>query len=301
MRRAKAATKAVIACIAALFPAAGRGAEPAPSVAALTVQDTAGGGGRIYVSMRFGAVMGPMRLDTGASTSRLTLAPWNRDWPVTARSASLGASGAAASCEDVEAKNVALVATQGNAVARGRYEVTRCAASDGGDLLGLDFFKGARLTLDIAHRQMTVFGEPAKHPKPLRRLGPDQSLAGIDVKLGGAPVVGLFDTGAELCAIDRTFVQKHKKLFTAVKEKGAARDAGGKDIAAQKVTIRKLDLGDGLVLKDVLALSYDFGALRAALGKDAPLVLGYNALTKVRWSLDLTKPETPTFGAEAAQ
>lgn len=291
----------IIIFLATLFSSATcANGEDHRSTIPLTLTQSDYGGGRIYLPVRFGNVMGTMRLDTGASTTRIALAPWNKDLPSSGESASTGASGKTTRCEDVEAKNVALKAAQGNDIARAKYEVSRCESGDGEDLLGLDFFRGARFTLDFDRREMAFFGEaPATdRRKPFRLLGPDQRLVGVDIRAGKTKGVGLFDTGAELSAVDRQFVDKHKKLFTLVKKKGRASEAGGKRFSSKLYKIKELDLGAGRTLRGVYALVYDFGALREALGREAPFVLGMNVLNKFNWWLDFKSPGAPIWDAE---
>lgn len=277
-------------------------AENGRSMIPLTLTRGEHGGGRVYVPARIGNVMGTMRLDTGASTTRVALAPWNKDWPIVAQSASTGASGRTAVCQDVEAGNVELKASEGANIARAKYIVTRCDASDGDDLLGLDFFKGARFTLDFQRSELVFFGpaNPARRPKPFRPLGPDRRLVGLDARLGGAAMVALFDSGAELSAVDRQFVDRHKKLFTPVSGDAArTSEAGGGQFSHRTYKINALDLGDGRVLRGVYAIAYDFGALRAALGGRTPLILGYNVLSQYKWDLDFQSP-APTWDARPA-
>jgi hypothetical protein len=265
----------------------------------LTLTQSDYGGGRIYLPVRFGNVMGSMRLDTGASSTRVTLAPWNKDLPSVGQSDSTGASGSTTACDDVEAKNVELIASQGNNIARTKYEVTRCATGDGDDLLGLDFFKGARFTLDFERREMVFFGEAhaTRRSKPFRLIGPDQRLAGIELRAGNTAAVGLFDTGAEICAVDQQFVDKHKNLFTLVRSKGKASEASGKQFSHKMYKIKSLDLGEGLVSRNVYAIAYDFGVLREALGRQTPFILGYNFVSELNWELDFASPASPTWNA----
>jgi hypothetical protein len=261
------------------------------SIVPLDVVHGADGGGRAYVTMRFGNVMGPMRLDTAASTSRIKLAPWNAGFPALGASVSTSASGVASRCEDVEAANVELKASQGNNIGRAKYRVTRCATSDGDDLLGLDFFQGARFSLDLAGGEMVFFPESdGADWRPFRRLWPDQKLVGLEARIGKTEVVGLFDTGAEISAVDRRFLERHKALFVPVKKKAKVSEASGKKIDAKVYKAKEIDIGAGRVLKDVVFVSYDFGPLREALGGEAPIILGFDILSRFRWELD--------FGAE---
>lgn len=241
--------------------------------------------------------MGTMRLDTGASTSRIAAAPWNEGLPSLGRSQSTGASGKTIACDDVEARNVAISAVQGNSVARAKYVVSRCPAGDGDDLLGLDFFKGARFALDFERHEMVFSGEQrgTGGRKPFRRLGPDGRLVGIDLRSGKTTAVGLFDTGAEISAVDQRFVDSHKNLFTLVKQKARASEAGGKQLSPKIYKIKELDLGDGRIVRGVYALVYDFGVLREALGRETPFILGYNFISRFDWELDFKSPDAPTW------
>ena len=285
-------------CALLLLAALPAEAQNAPSTIPLTLEQSNWGGGRIFVTARFGTTQGPLRLDTGASTTRVMLAPWNRDWPLLGRSASTGSSGKTIACDDVEAQNVFLPAAQGNDVGRAKLLVTRCAAGEG-DLLGLNFFKGARFALDFGKRELTFFppGQPNAKPKPFRRLAPGQSLVGVDLHMGREAAIGFLDSGAELCAVDRAYVARHMPLFTLVKRRIAAGGASGGTFSPDLYRIKSIDLGDGLVLRDVYALAYDLGPLREVLGRGTPLILGYNFVTRFDWTLDFTSPDAPTWSA----
>ncbi len=288
------------AFFAALFlPAAAAGAEMTRSVIPLTLTEGEFAGGRIYLPVRIGNVMGSMRLDTGASSTRIRLASWNKDMPALSESVSTGASGATTQCDDVEAPKVELVADQGNNIARVKYEVTRCPAGDGDDLLGIDFFRGARFGLDIDRRELVFFGDAAASggAKPVRRLGPDRRLIGVDLYFGKTSSVGLFDSGAEVSAVDQRFIRKHKRLFTVVNARASASGVAGARIASKVYKIKSLDLGDGRVLHDLYAISYDFGALRAALGRNVSFLIGYNVIRRFSWDFDFRTPDSPTWDA----
>lgn len=288
----------VLSFLALLAGGVRASSETARSVVPMTLTQSDYGGGRIYLPVRFGNFLGAMRLDTGASTTRVTLADWNKGLPSLGESVSTGASGRSVRCEDVEATLVALKAAQGADIARAKHLVSRCAESDGDDLLGLSFFKGARFTLDFRRREMVFFGDAsAARRKAFRLLGAEQRLVGVDFRVGKETVAGLFDTGAEICAVDAGFVAKHPKLFTLVKSKGRASEAGGKEFAHRIYKIKEIDLGEGRKARDVFAISYDFGVLREVLGRETPFILGYNLIGGFTWDLDFGAPGSPTWDA----
>jgi hypothetical protein len=287
------------AFLALLSATGAASAQTAASTIPMTLTQSDYGGGRIYLSVRMGNAVGTMRLDTGASTSRITFAPWNKDFPTIGTSDSTGASGRTIRCDDVDVKVVELKASEGNNIARKNYQLARCPVGDGDDLLGLDFFRGARFSLDFAHREI-IFSNEAATPRrrPFRLLGPEKRLVGIDLRAGRAGAVGLFDTGAEISAVDQRFVDAHKSLFALVKSKGKASEAGGKRFSPKIYRIKEIDLGDGRIARGVHAVVYDFGPLRNVLGPETPFILGFDLIGRFRWDLDLTQPDAPSWDAQ---
>lgn len=261
------------------------------------------GGGRIYAPVRFGSVAGTMRLDTGASTSRITFALWNKDFPIVSQTNSMGASGKLMRCDDVEARNVLLKAGQGDSIGRAKYILTRCPSSDGDDLLGLDFFRGTHFQLDLAHREI-IFPDPKAvgDPKqPFVLLGAERKLVGVNARIGDVATTGLFDSGAEISAVDLSFVKSHSSLFTPVKSRIKASEAGGGKWVPKLFKLKEIDLGEGRVVKGLFVIVYDFGVLREALGAQTSILLGYNFLSRFQWDLDFTTPDVPKWSARLRQ
>jgi hypothetical protein len=284
--------------ISAMCPAIG---DELVSMIPLSLNEGDYGGGRIYAPVRFGNVLGMMRLDTGATSSRITFALWNKDFPVVGQTMSMGSSGKSMRCDDVEARNVLLKAAHGGSIGRGKYVLTRCPSSDGDDLLGLDFFKGTRFLLDLSRREI-VFPD-TKAPltgqsQAFVTLGPDRRLVGINVRIGDTPVVGLFDSGAELSAVDLSFVRNHGQMFAPVKHRLKASEASGAKWAPKLYRLREIDIGEGRIVRGLYVLAYDFGVLREALGSQTPIILGYNFLSHFQWDLDFMAPESPKWRAK---
>jgi hypothetical protein len=280
-------------------PMGGLRAEVPASIAPLTVTRGELGGGRFYAAVRFDNVMGTMRLDTGASTSRITRAPWNEGLRTVGKTVSTAATGGSMHCDDVEAKNVFLKVSKGNAIGRAGYVVSRCPAGAGEDLLGLDFFKGARFRIDPKHRTLifTDAQDSSDRMRNFRLLGPERRLVGIEAKIGDTPAIGLFDTGAEISAVDLKFVQSHKNLFTPTKARVHATDAGGGKWSPSVYRVKSIDIGDNHILQNVYVIAYDFGVLREALGPQTPLILGVNLIGKLQWDLDLHDMSAPSWRA----
>lgn len=258
--------------------------------------------GRIYVPVRVGNYRGFMRLDTGASSSRVFQAAWNKDLPVIERIDSISATGKVVTCDSVEVHNVALEANGVANVGRSKYTVRRCPTSDGENLLGLDFFSGAHIVFDFDQRMMEVGPEVKRQIKgPVHRLPileSGQPLAAIPLNTGSGEVLGMLDSGAEMSAVDSKYIAAHPENFEYAGEVGEATDAGGNSWAPKFYRIKNLNISGTHELHDVYVLAYDFGSLREVLGPQTPIVLGFNIMSKFNWAFDLTKGHSPTYQVE---
>ena len=255
------------------------------------------GGGRIYAPVRIDNYKGFMRVDTGASTSRFHKSAWNKKFIITNTVHSISATAAVAKCEEVVVPSLSIVAQLGNVIGRINYLATRCPAGIGDDLLGLDFLKGSEFTLNLKENQIRFF-EPLPNDRqshPLRALGREKDLIGIEIDIGGFSTYGLLDTGAEMTAIDSVYFIAHPELFENVKSKISMRGTNGNSITAKLCKIKSINLGDGVFIKNLYALVYDFNALRDEIGHDTPVILGYNFFEKFKWKFNFKKNITPTW------
>jgi len=258
--------------------------------------------GRMYVPIRVGNFKGVMRLDTGATSSRVLLADWNKDFTVVDQTQSMSASGKVVTCDAVEATNVALE-SQGSAnIGRSKYTLRRCPNSDGEDLLGLDFFDGTFLTINFDQGILEVGPKATGQMKgPVQRLpilDSGQPLAAVPLNPGGEDVLGMLDSGAELSAADTLFVEAHPEWFEYVTEAAQATDAGGNAWAPKIYRVKNLKVAGMFNLENTHLLVYDFGVLREALGPKTPFILGFNIMSQFNWAFDFTRGHSPTFSLE---
>jgi len=148
------------------------------------------------------------------------------------------------------------------------------------------FAPGSRVSVDVFYSLVDKLIQSVPAPQFGANVTQSQNVGG-----------GRF-YGAEISAVDQQFIRKHKGLFTAVKAKARASGVGGKRISLQVYKIKSLDLGEGRILRDLYAISYDFGALRAALGRDVSFLIGYNLIRRFAWDFDFRAPDSPTWDAK---
>ena len=274
-------------------------AQESGSVVNLSIARSSYGGGRLYAPMLIGHFQGKMRVDTGASSSRVSLAPWNKDASIIGSSRSLGVSGKFARCDDVRLPSITMKASVGPDVGRVNYLVTRCASEQEDDLLGLDFFKGGYFVIDSKRHQIQFLSGPSTRTPQyfLKPLGSEKKLVAIDIKIGDLNREGLIDSGAQISAVDRRFVDAHPEFFVFVKSGAKASDASGKPLMSKIYKVKQLDLGDGRIVRGLYVLVYDFALLREEIGEQAPFILGFNLIDKFNWRFDLRANMPPRWEA----
>jgi hypothetical protein len=76
---------------------------------------------------------------------------------------------------------------------------------------------------------------------------------------GMSPAVALFDTGAEISAVDQRFVDAHRRQFTPFQSRLEATAAGGGNFTSKLYRIRQTSFGDGPVVKGLYALALALG------------------------------------------
>ena len=281
-----------------LCPSIPRCQEPG-ATSSLSITFGSYGVGRIYAPVRFGEVNRLMRIDTGASTSHIKLAPWNKKLPSLGQRHTLTVTGNKSLCDKVRFHDVEIIGHESQKVRKENYQLLRCLTSNGDDLLGIDFFQGEYFTLNFKDKQINFINnlDQTLQSTPFRKITGADGLLGVDIKIGSSASVGLFDSGAEISAVDQRFVAQNKSSFVLVRNTGMATEASGKQWPTKLYQIKSLDIGRGQVVRDIYAIVYDFGVLHEAFGRETSFILGFNFISKFNWMIDLRSSQDPRWTA----
>ena len=281
-----------------LCPSIPRCQEPG-ATSSLSITFGSYGVGRIYAPVRFGEVNRLMRIDTGASTSHIKLAPWNKKLPSLGQRHTLTVTGNKSLCDKVRFHDVEIIGHENQKVRKENYQLLRCLTSNGDDLLGIDFFQGEYFTLNFKDKQINFINnlDQTLQSTPFRKITGADGLLGVDIKIGSSASVGLFDSGAEISAVDQRFVAQNKSSFVLVRNTGMATEASGKQWPTKLYQIKSLDIGRGQVVRDIYAIVYDFGVLHEAFGRETSFILGFNFISKFNWMIDLRSSQDPRWTA----
>jgi hypothetical protein len=130
----------------------------------------------------------------------------------------------------------------------------------------------------------------------LRARAPERLLGGLTLYNSGLFTIPVFignlagetvwDTGAELTAVDQSYVAAHPELFKLGGIVGGVMDGNDQPVAARLVKIRRLEVG-GRTFRNVSALAVDLQTIHEGTSEKVPLVIGFNVIRRTDWYFDL--------------
>lgn len=243
----------------------------------IEVQQGEFGSGSINVQVSFDGTYLPMKFDTGARETQVLKSNWNSAYPVLRQVERGGASGIRYTCDVVRFDAVSVEDFQ-----RSAFEADRCDLDRGEHLLALDYFANQILMLNF-HIELNPNG--AMGIFPLKVYGNGTSHIGIPIQIQREPYYAVFDTGAELSAVDQAFVDTHTSAFEFLQDV-VGEDPGGNSVAMKLYRLKNLTIND-VTMPNELVLSFEFGSVRNYFGKNTPLIVGFNIIAQHNWILDL--------------
>jgi hypothetical protein len=108
----------------------------------------------------------------------------------------------------------------------------------------------------------------------------------IPVRLGANTGKAVWDTGAELTAVNRAYVADHPEDFTFQKTVNSAVDGTDREVQAELYSAREIVMG-GRRFQNVNVLAIDFGTIHQGTAADVHAVIGFNIIRKTDWHFDL--------------
>lgn len=237
---------------------------------------------RFDVAVEVDGVPKIFQLDTGANTSLMPRNAFTSAYPSVEKKKSSGASGVTFECDVIQTGLLKL-----NEVLLKNVKIQRC---DLGDIdfnnLGLNAFDGRIVELILATKQITIGEAPTTswQPKPLERLSKGHLL--IPVTVGSLSLKSIYDTGAQISAVDLAFVKLHPEIFTFERTVQSS-DVHGLPVELELYRMKSLTVGS-LSSGPLLVGAFDFGeALRNYFGNETPIILGTNLIVNANWLIDL--------------
>lgn len=215
-----------------------------------------------------------MLLDTGATTSQITLNEKTNTFNVLSEDISHGAFGSKLQ-KKVEIPEL-IVGTH-------RVENIPATLDDVHGIIGMDFLKGTCIHLDLANDEFT-FGEHFTDGMDLF-LG-EKGHIYMQCNLGDVVLWALFDTGASGTVVNQAFIDEHPEFF--VKQgMDNAKDWTGAEQAAQLIRIRNMSIASNLFDEHEAGV-LDLSNAKQYLEKPIDIILGATTMELAIWDFDFT-------------
>lgn len=167
------------------------------------------------------------------------------------------------------------------------------AAIEPANILGLDFFAGEKVLIDMQTSKM-ILGAEAPHPQDLKSFHVDRlGHIVIPITMGhrfqtNQPSLAMVDTGAAMTVVDREFVARHPQFFKLMNTFDQGRDTHGNPISSELYMVSGIQI-DGHIFVAEYAMAIDFTSLRKQMGHPIDFIVGQNLMKNVNWYFDFEK------------
>lgn len=221
------------------------------------------------------------QFDTGGSSTMLNPDEQALLYISEGKTKMMGASGMKFECDLVRPAKIAIGTFELK-----DFQVRRCdLGANSFNNMGIDLLDQQVFGLDFKTNELTIDASIGTSTYALQRL--QNGHLKMPVKVQALELNAIFDTGAQLTAVDTAFVQANPTLFTAVRGENVT-NISGRKVQAQFYEMAELDVGD-LHLERVRVLAFDFSGFTSYFGQNTPVILGANAIVQANWVFDLRK------------
>ncbi|MBD8868443.1 retropepsin-like aspartic protease [Nocardioides donggukensis] len=219
-------------------------------------------------------------LDTGAASTTLPHLDELASLPTRQEAGGYGASG-----QRIDRALVVVDRFRAGPFERERLEVALLPAdSPAPPVLGMDLLGSRCCEFRISEQRLVVDPEhPAADPLPLRRQVGGQPL--VEVRVGATTTSAVWDTGASLTVVDKSWARAHPHAVTAVSEASEGRDATGASVASATSLLADCRIGDTTFPESRCAV-VDLGPLNARLAEPIEVILGLSVIGQATWWMD---------------
>lgn len=222
------------------------------------------------------------QFDTGANSSMVEPDEITAEYAVVGQRQSRGAAGTTIECAEIEAEKIGI-----GPLVLPKQKFARCdLGTESMNNLGLGHFEGMILDLRFSDSELEFLAAiPEKNPSfKLERLSLGHLK--IPIRLGVDDFSALFDTGAQLSAVDSEFVKTNPNRFKPLASEEVVRNITGAVVESEYFILDQVEIG-GIVFNDVTVIAFDFGEIRNYFGIETPLIVGTNIIVHADWTFDL--------------
>ncbi len=239
---------------------------------------------KIEIDLRIDGIAKRFQIDTGANTTHIHQDQTNSHYPSEGKSVKNGASGTKMNCDLIRPQEIHM-----GPLSFQNQQIQRCELPvEEFNNLGIDLLDRKILYFNFQKKELGI-SEISKESgvayEPIERL--DKGHLKMKIRIGENEIMAIFDTGAQLTAVDTKFVKNHPDLFRSIRKEIVGNDVGGNQLALDIYHVHKIQVGS-MEFLNLKVVAFDFPeGLRQYLGDDTSFILGTNAITQANWVVDL--------------
>jgi hypothetical protein len=151
------------------------------------------------------------------------------------------------------------------------------------NLLGIDFLHGHAWRISLASRLLASVNVDAEDVPWRIRRGPHGHLC-LDLRWGMTGANAIWDTGAGITVVDRSFAAEHPDLFVS---QGRATGTDGTSSQETDLALMRGPVIESLRFTDSIAAIVDLSEPSRHHGERIDLILGYPLISQADWIVDL--------------
>lgn len=152
-------------------------------------------------------------------------------------------------------------------------------------LIGMDLLRDYSCRFDFARARVLLARGSTPQEGPLEELILDARFHPyVKVEVGMASAMAVWDTGASITVVDRSFVERNPERFV---QAGTSRgtDSSGATVETQMFTMSGAVLGGRTFAPHRVAV-VDLSRVNATIEIPMDMILGYNVLRQAEWLMD---------------
>lgn len=221
-------------------------------------------------------------LDTGAARTALLYDDYTATFSSHETSQSSGVF------SEIHDDVITVPSLKAGSIVRRNATVVRSTGAQGHrtSLIGMDILKDFRCHF-LFDKARVALDEAAvvELQYPLQTLVFDQKFHPyVAVHLGDQTGQAVWDTGASITIVDRSFIQRHPAYFQAVGESEGT-DAAGTTVQTPMFRMAAVVIG-GCAFQPHPVAGVDLSRVNATLERPMDLILGYSTLSQANWLFD---------------
>ena len=114
----------------------------------------------------------------------------------------------------------------------------------------------------------------------------EDGIFSIPIGLGDFKTQAVWDTAAELTAVDKNYVTKNPENFSAMRQQAYAKDGTAQPVESKLFKAKKILVG-GRTFRNVTVLAVDLSSLHQDKGEGIHAVIGFNIIRGADWFFDV--------------